>query len=1111
MDSHRYSRLHELFCQASEMAGHQRRAYLEQECGDDVKLIDEVLQLLAKDNSSLFSIPDEPVASLGEAEKPPRIEGYRIHELLGQGGMGHVWRATQLSTRREVALKVLPAFGLRSVLARNQFHREAELAARITHPNVAQIYDCGIDDGCAFYAMELIDGVDLATYVTRANLSRHEIVKLMETVCRAVEQAHHRGVIHRDLKPSNILVTEKGRPVLVDFGVATSLWADPEGPSVTAHGLLAGTPAYMSPEQAAGSREQIDTRSDVYSLGVLLYRLLLGRPPHDTTGSPLQALRRILEEDLVRPRQVDPGLDPNLEAVILKALDRDPGKRYGTAGELGNDLENYLANRPVSARRLTMAYMLAMYLRRHRLRLAAAIAFFLIPPIVGTGYVIVTKQHEREALELAEFAELERQEAVAAKKQADRLAYVNLLQLAVGELQNYQYQRAENLLANVDSQTKGWELRHLKWRASPNDRSRWQLPPFVDFVQRLAFSPDGRRLAIATAGSTTEAAREPLIVVVDVESGKVVSELRGHRDGIFALTFTNDGEQILSGGRDRSLRRWSVSDGQQLEVRQTVEPGSGSNDGLMLFDVKFSPDHQRLAFAAYPQGLFLADVAPALTWQSILESATLVVPMSGEDDWIRFTADGNQMFWSTRVWQENVGHLFVINPSTGEVLHHVERPPDNPIYSIDLSIDGKSLLTSDGGETVSEIDRTSLQVRSRYTGHQGSAIRAFYLPSGEHLISLARDSLVRFWNVKERRPVCVMYPQRGAIGTAMALDPAGRHLAVATAPENIVRLFDVATAMSDPSHLVRHNGKARAIALSPNKQFLASVGDDGWVKLTNLETGEILWSQNNGFEHATAVTFSDHHGSLIIGRSIHPDSAPNPPYGQLVFLDATSGNPLRDPLELDGWVWKIAAEPSGTRLAVAMGVSSADPTRTGSVAVLDSSTSEILHLLPVQGPRCRSVSWSPDGKYLVTAAEQELALWDVESGRRVNQDLAKDGRNFVRHVHEGRLLLTATGDVVELRDATTLQVARQFQQPQYAHENFLYSNIGDAVISPDGKRLMSGSWNKMITIWDTETADPLLTFRGHDAGIHGLILTPDGKELFSVGHDGNVRRWQTTP
>ncbi len=143
-------RLHDLFCQARELTGRHRRAYLEHECGDDVELLDEVLQLLANDNSSLFSIPDEPAARVDDVAEPPQIEGYRIHELLGQGGMGHVWHATQLSTRREVALKVLPAPGLCSVVARNQFHREAELAARIAHPNVAQIYDCGIGSGCAF-------------------------------------------------------------------------------------------------------------------------------------------------------------------------------------------------------------------------------------------------------------------------------------------------------------------------------------------------------------------------------------------------------------------------------------------------------------------------------------------------------------------------------------------------------------------------------------------------------------------------------------------------------------------------------------------------------------------------------------------------------------------------------------------------------------------------------------------------------------------------------------------------------------------------------------------------------------------------------------------------
>lgn len=203
---------------------------------------------------------------------PPQIQGYEIIGELGQAGQGRVWRAMQLSTRREVALKV-PMVGLlssRKALAR--FEREVELAARLKHPNIARIYDSGIYEGLYYYAMELITGVSLDQYVEQHDLTQRQILELMRTVCKAIQHAHQNGVIHRDIKPSNIMVTEDGQPHIVDFGLAMSTLGGDTFKTVSVEGEVTGTPAYMSPEQAAGHHEQLDTRTDVYSLGVVFYR-----------------------------------------------------------------------------------------------------------------------------------------------------------------------------------------------------------------------------------------------------------------------------------------------------------------------------------------------------------------------------------------------------------------------------------------------------------------------------------------------------------------------------------------------------------------------------------------------------------------------------------------------------------------------------------------------------------------------------------------------------------------------------------------------------------------------------------------------------------------------
>ena len=320
----------------------------------------------------------------------PDIEGYRITGELGKGGMGTVWRAVQLSTKRRVALKFLGTGGIVSERAHKRFEREVQLAARLVHPNLARVYDSGLHRGGYYYAMELIEGQPLDKYVDGHTLGLRDIIELIRIVCLPVEHAHQQGVIHRDLKPSNVLVSEDGQPHVVDFGLARSLQEDDKDLSISIEGEVAGTPAYMAPEQAAGRKEDIGAWTDVYALGVMLYRLLTGRTPHDMTGSKLDILKRLAEEEVDRPRKITKDIDRELEALLLKALSLDPRTRYTTAGELAADLENYLAGRPLTARPPTVVYVARKWLSRHRAGLSAAagllvVAGAVLVPLLNRG------------------------------------------------------------------------------------------------------------------------------------------------------------------------------------------------------------------------------------------------------------------------------------------------------------------------------------------------------------------------------------------------------------------------------------------------------------------------------------------------------------------------------------------------------------------------------------------------------------------------------------------------------------------------------------------------------------------------------------------------------
>jgi len=378
-------------------------------------------------NLATVSAEPEGKAVVSAGDKPV-IPGYEVLQELGRGAMGIVWKAIQLSTQRPVALKIMNVgvFGSSKLLSR--FEREVELTARLSHPNIARVYDSGLQHGWYFYAMEMIEGLPLDEHILHTRPSHRDILKLALNICQAINHAHQSGIIHRDLKPSNILVSQDGQPHIVDFGLAKAI-REAGGQTLSIEGEVKGTPAYMSPEQVMGQSDQIDVRSDLYAFGVILYELLLGQPPYPMDRSSLEGLyRHIRLTEPQRPRKLNRHFDSDLEAIVLKALEKEPRRRYQSASQLAYDIECWLNGQPIVAKSSSSIYVLRKMMFRHRF--TSTVIFLLLVILIGSVFIsLYFYQGARHAnLELQEIAQRWQNESEANLLLSRRILFMSFLQ-----------------------------------------------------------------------------------------------------------------------------------------------------------------------------------------------------------------------------------------------------------------------------------------------------------------------------------------------------------------------------------------------------------------------------------------------------------------------------------------------------------------------------------------------------------------------------------------------------------------------------------------------------------------------------------------------------------
>ena len=566
MTDDRRQRIEQIYLDALDIPVVDRPRFLDRCCEGDRALHSEVEALLALQPGAEAFLEQPAIESAARtladilpALRPPEIAGYRIIRHLGEGGMGLVYLAEQETPfRRLVALKLIkPGMDTRQVVAR--FETERQALALMDHPNIAAVFDAGsTDDGRPYFVMEYVEGVSITDYCDRGRLSTRDRLALFVQVCAAVQHAHQKGVIHRDLKPSNVLVTERdghALPKVIDFGTAKAIGGAWNATATQGgQGMVLGTLEYMSPEQAALSAD-IDTATDVYSLGVLLYELLVGRLPFDTDelrAAGYDEIRRVIRESdppkpsvrveqrsdksgaAARARQTDgPGLTRQLRGdldwITLKALEKDRTRRYATVAAFATDIGCFLDDQPVDARPPSATYRIRKFTRRHRGAVAAAVSLFLV---LGAGLVASLSQYLRaerieadrqrtqaesarieavwerrradsareataEAERLRQIATQEAERAVAARDLVDYQNYVITIGAADAEIQARRFSEARQRLLTVPAARRGWEWDHLLLRAEPHLTLPHAGNPArcpMHAVSTLATDPDGKRI-----------------------------------------------------------------------------------------------------------------------------------------------------------------------------------------------------------------------------------------------------------------------------------------------------------------------------------------------------------------------------------------------------------------------------------------------------------------------------------------------------------------------------------------------------------------------------------------------------------------------------------------
>ncbi|MFH1418883.1 MAG: protein kinase, partial [Planctomycetota bacterium] len=868
--------------------------------------------------------------------------GYKIVREIHRGGQGVVYQAIQQSTKRKVAIKVMKEGPFAGSSDRARFDREVQVLGQLNHPNIVAIHDTGSAAGSFFFVMDYISGQPLDVFMASGERTIDETLKLFSEICEAVNAAHLRGIIHRDLKPGNIRVDAEGKPHVLDFGLAKVATTAAEASMMTMTGQFVGSLPWASPEQAEGAPGKIDVRTDVYSLGVVLYQMLTRQFPYEVVGNMRDVLDRIMREAPARPSTIRKQVNDEVETIVLKCLNKERDRRYQTAGELGRDIGHYLKGEPIEAKRDSFGYMMRKQLKRYRVPVAIAAGFVLVLTVGFLITLTLWRQTERQRgmadaarqaeAEQRQVAEAARDEALDAQESLERQTYAASIAAADAALRQHAVAAARAHLIKAPTNLRGWEWYYL---AGQLDQSTATLYGHVQPVIDAAFSPDGSHIASVSPADGT-------LRIWDAETLAETMVIHGvGTSSGGCLAFSPDGTRVVAHVPPDAVGVFDIETGERLRL---VSVGLGAK--YPLGPLRFSPDGTRLFVGGETNKCFDP------------ETGDVSVELDGHQSFVMGVAFSPDGAWIATGGLDRIVHLW--NANSGKLLWK-SADPEEMISALAFSPNGELLAAGLADRTIRVFDTTDRTVVRVLTGHDAMVTSVDFDSTGERLASSSMSGEIAIWSAQGRR-LRVLHGHQTEV-FSVRFSPDGTRL-LSAGSDGTLKLWD-ARAEPVPAQLRQKEQLVERVP-SPDgeRAYRICTGSmtDTWGELVEVATGEVLSRQELSTDTLPYdIEFSRDSRMLALTRKD----------GTITFVDALSGGLLRHLRGHADWVMSCAFSPDGRTFV--------SGSRDGHIRVWDIEQGIELRTLGATDGYIRALAFSSSGKRFAAVGDKFVRLFDTQT------------------------------------------------------------------------------------------------------------------------------------